>query len=109
MRLSAICLLMVSLVACGGDDGGSSPDAALWDAAPLPECTGAVYDLCEDTTDSSDCMDGLQCHYYDQAALTVCVPACSADNPCPDQGGAEIRCNNMGRCRPDVGNDCELP
>jgi hypothetical protein len=99
--------MSVSLAACGGDDGGSpmAPDADL----SLPLCTGEVYDACTDTAGASDCGDGLQCHYFETAALTVCVPACDDANPCPDQAGVEVRCNNMGRCRPDMGNECRAP
>jgi hypothetical protein len=107
MRFLALAYLMsMVLLACGGggDDDGGSDDGP--DAAPLPLCTGAVYDSCTDTAGGSDCDDGLQCHVYDMAGITLCVPACDADNPCPDQDGVEVRCNTMGRCRPDVANEC---
>jgi hypothetical protein len=100
-------LLAFSLSGCGGDDDGGSSGGP--DATPAPACTGAVYDSCADTTGSTDCMDGFQCHYYQSAALTICVPTCSADNPCPDQGGNAVECNNMGICRPDMANNCSLP
>jgi hypothetical protein len=102
------CLLFMT--ACAGDpppgDDDDDPDV---DASIGATCTGAVYDSCTDTTNSSDCMEGMMCHPFDQAGITVCVPACSESMPCPQQDGAEIRCNNMGRCRPDVANACTLP
>ena len=109
-RFVFACLASLCFLACGGDaDGGGTPADAGPDAGALPLCTGAVYDSCADEAGSTDCGDGLQCHYYGTAGITVCVPACDDDNPCPDQNGAEIRCNNMGRCRPDVANECMLP
>jgi hypothetical protein len=97
----------LALAACGtgGDDAGDDPGAD----ASGEVCTGAVYDACVDTEGASDCGEDLQCHVFAQAGLTVCVPACSESAPCPDQDGVAVRCNNMGRCRPDVANDCALP
>jgi hypothetical protein len=110
MRLFLASMFALSLAACGTSGGGDDDDADRADASPdTAACTGAVYDACADTADSSDCEDGTQCHVFSQAGLTVCVPACDADNPCPDQDGTEVRCNNMGRCRPDVANECSLP
>lgn len=110
MRLLAVAWLSLFVLGCGGgnDDGGSSADAGP-DAAALPLCTGVVYDSCADTAEATDCEDGLQCHEYGTAGITVCVPACDDDTPCPDQNGTEVRCNNMGRCRPDVANECMVP
>jgi hypothetical protein len=103
------------VIACGGegdpDPDPGAPDAGAEgpDADPAAVCTGAVYDSCVDTTSSSDCDDGMMCHAFDQAGITVCVPACDVSNPCPQQDGVDVRCNNMGRCRPDVASDCTLP
>ena len=107
IALAALVCGVMWMAACGGDDDGAAmpPDANL----NLPVCTGEVYDNCADTEGASDCGEGLQCHYYEQGALTLCVPACDDANPCPDQDGVEVRCNNMGRCRPDMGNECRLP
>ncbi len=104
------CTLALALAACGGDPDPDAPDAAVTvDADPSALCTGAVYDSCVDTAASSDCGPDLSCHVFDMAGITVCVPACDAQNPCPQQDGVDIRCNNMGRCRPDVANACTLP
>lgn len=107
MRTSAIVIWLAVLVACGGDDAGTADAGGDIDAAP--PCTGAVYDNCEDTAGSTDCMAGLSCHLFTQAALTVCVPACDVMNPCPDLDGESVECNMMGRCRPEAANDCSLP
>ena len=114
MKSSAVPFLLwlgLALVACGGDGlVDETPDAGEDGADGGAEvCAGVVYDSCADTTGSTDCMDGLQCHNYMAAGLTVCVPTCDVNNPCPDQASAPIRCNMMGRCRPDVANECALP
>lgn len=108
MRLSSIAILLAMVVACGGDDGTPAGDAGD-DIDSGPPCTGAVYDSCADTTGSTDCMDGLACHEFESAGLILCIPTCDANNPCPDQDGATVTCNMMGRCRPEAANDCSLP
>ena len=108
-------LLLASLVffaACSGESPGpdpSDPDAAVSDVDGGPTCTGAAYDSCQDTTSWSDCQDGMECRFFDSAGFTICIPHCDAQTPCPDQDGTPVNCNQMGRCRPQVANSCELP
>lgn len=88
---------------CGGDDGGNTTRT---DAANLPACTGVAYDSCTDTTAHSDCMGGMTCRLFMNDGITICTPACDANNPCPpDKNGNAVTCNNMGRCKATP-NDC---
>jgi predicted small lipoprotein YifL len=93
-------LLLSALAACGG--GGTStplPDADL--NAPL--CTGAVFDNCS----ANEQCTSQNCHLFRQSGFQVCVPACDAANPCPnDASGAPATCNNMGICKPLQANAC---
>src|SRR5690606_41093735 len=89
-------VLVALLFGCAGDDIQTTPDANL----NLPACTGVAYDSCTDTTNSSDCMNGMTCRLFRQDGFTICTPTCDADNPCPpDQDGSPVSCNQMGRCK----------
>jgi hypothetical protein len=112
-RWFLLCLLTLTLGACGGSDGGDDsvgPDAAdSPDSAEGAVCTGAAYDSCQDTVGWTDCLDGMECRLFMQQGFTICTPSCDASNPCPDQDGVPVSCNQMGRCRGDHPNDCSLP
>lgn len=83
-------------IGCGGDDGGGGTA----DAANLPACTGAAYDSCTDTTNSSDCTGGAACRLFMRDGFTICTPVCDASTPCPpDKNGNAVTCNMMGRCK----------
>ena len=105
--------LFAAAAACGGGDDGSgddTTDAPEPDAGDLPACTGEAYDLCEDTTDWTDCQDGMECRFFMSQGFTICAPSCDAENPCPDdEAGNPVDCNMMGRCRSDAPNSCTLP
>lgn len=104
------CLAALTLAACGGggDDTPDTPDADT--AAPdAGLCTGAAYDSCTDTVGSTDCLDGMACRLFMQQGITICTPMCDASNPCPEQDGAAVSCNMMGRCRGEAANACTLP
>jgi hypothetical protein len=103
--MSIRCVLAVLIVAslgCPGED----PAQVTADAPPSGgPCTGAVYDPC---TTADQCMS-QQCHFYMQSNFTVCTQTCTpGDNStCPvDASGANGVCNNMGRCKPAVANNC---
>lgn len=111
------CLLLIAttLAACGGDssppDAAAGIDTAMSVDAPAgtPDaagatCTGALYDSC---TDNTQCTSN-NCKTFNAAGITVCTQACSAQNPCPDQNGQAVMCNNMGICRPNTANACTL-
>lgn len=105
MRALLISSVLV-LAACGGGGGGDDttpPDAD----TSLPACTGVVFDGCTDVTSSSDCMAGLECHYFMMDNITACVPTCDATHPCPaDVTGVAAECNNRGICKPHDENAC---
>jgi len=94
MKNLLLLAIAMTLGACSGDDGGSTI-----------ECSGSAYDPC---VDNADC-DSQNCHLYGSAAFTVCTQACDASNPCPDQDGEAVPCNNMGLCRPAAANTCTAP
>ncbi|MBX3162206.1 MAG: hypothetical protein KF773_39950 [Deltaproteobacteria bacterium] len=100
MSRALLALALVLVAACGGG-GGSS---VVVDADPnVPLCTGAAFDNC---TENADCAS-QNCHLFRQSGFQVCVPACDAANPCPDDSsGAPASCNNMGICKPLAPNAC---
>jgi len=103
------CLLafcVVAAVGCGGDD----PVMMQTDAPTgARACDGRAYDKCMDTTNSSDCDTGLTCRFYMSQNFTICSPLCDAQTTCPpDEGGAAVACNMMGRCRSNAPNTCTL-
>jgi hypothetical protein len=81
---------------CGGDDAGGTVDTFV----QLPACTGVAYDRCTDTTNYSDCQNGMMCRLFNSDGFTICTPTCDASNPCPnDKNGNPVTCNMMGRCK----------
>ncbi len=97
-------LLALTLAACTGGEG---PDPTPADAQQIqgPACTNADFDPC---TDNSECDSG-NCHFFNQSAFTVCVPACTPndDSTCPiDSTGNHAQCNKMGICKPAAPNAC---
>ena len=115
VRTLILCTFVLA-AACGSD--ASPPDApaaaidapagavdaptSTPDAAAGRTCTGAAYDPCND---ASQCTSG-NCKLFMSAGLMVCTQACSAQNPCPQQNGADVPCNNMGICRPAAATTC---
>jgi hypothetical protein len=92
-------LLLAALAACGG--GGSTTVADADPNAPL--CTGAAFDNCV----ANDQCESQNCHLFRMSGFQVCVPACDAANPCPnDSSGAPADCNTMGICKPAAPNAC---
>lgn len=95
-------LILVLVVACSGGDGPPQQidaaeqniDAAV-DAASLPACTGATYEMC---TDNAQCTS-QQCRVFMQDGIQICTQNCDAQNPCPDFNGNPVLCNMMGRCK----------
>src|SRR5512140_465206 len=74
------------------------------DQSATKTCTGNLYDGC---TSDEQC-DSQLCKLYRNRDVHLCTQTCSATSPCPDQGGHPVICNNMGLCRPDAENACEL-
>lgn len=106
---STLTLVFLLVAACGGADDAAAPDAGP-DADPSDVCTGMAYDSCSDTTNWTDCLDGMECRTFNQQGFTICTPTCDGANPCPDdQDGNPVTCNGMGRCRSDAPNSCALP
>jgi hypothetical protein len=90
-----------------GDDAGD--DTTEPDAPVGALCTGEPYDSCMDTAGGTDCLDGMQCRFFMGHGITICVPPCDVDNPCPDNEVGPVDCNQQGRCDPGVANSCTLP
>jgi hypothetical protein len=114
MRSFLLAALFLTFTACGG--GGGDDSSATLDASPGPDaptlraCDGEAYDLCTDTTNWTDCMDGMECRLFGSAGFTICTPQCDGANPCPpDEDGNPVTCNMMGRCRGTTPNSCMLP
>lgn len=87
------------LLACVLGVGGCAGDA------PDPvegQCTRALYDAC---VTEHDCVTN-NCHNFAGEGFQVCTTACDAQNPCPDQDGAAVECNNMGICKPPAATPC---
>jgi hypothetical protein len=104
MKLFRLVLLTLTIAACGGGGGEDPPpiDSTPQDSSGAA-CTNADYDPC---TTNDECTSG-NCHFFNQSAFTVCVPACGGGTPCPDDStGNPGTCNNMGICKPAVANDC---
>ena len=98
-----LAFVLVAALGCGGEDDQPMPDAKVATRA----CDGRIYDLCTDTTNHSDCMQGLVCRFQTQQNITICTPACDAATPCPlDENGGQPTCNKMGYCRTEVANAC---
>ena len=98
-----ILVLGLFLVACGGGsdpapavDAPDQPVDAAIDAAALPACTGAAYEMC---TDNAQCLSG-NCRLFMGQGIQICTQSCDAQNPCPDFNGQPVPCNMMGRCDP---------
>lgn len=105
-HLRLACIVVVLALGCGDDGGSKSIDAPGPDT-PARACDGRAYDPCTDTTNSTDCMANLQCRFFMGQNFTICTPSCDASTPCPvDDGGNDVACNNMGRCRPAAPNTC---
>ena len=106
MKLLCVLALVVGAAfACGGDEPQDMADAAPASRA----CDGRAYDKCMDTTSSSDCDTGLTCRFYMSQNFTICSPLCDATTTCPaDENGTAVSCNNMGRCRSNAPNNCNL-
>ncbi|HEY5946248.1 MAG TPA: hypothetical protein VIV40_12185 [Kofleriaceae bacterium] len=104
------CVLAVVFVAAVGCTSGSSDPAVTPDSGSSSmarTCDGRAYDLCTDTTASSDCMSGMTCKFFDTKNFTICSPTCNATTPCPpDENGVAVACNMMGRCRSGAPNTC---
>ncbi len=100
--MRSLMALALTLSACGGDGGGSTPP--LPDADPAaPMCTGDVYDNC---TDAAQCSSN-NCKLFSQDAIQVCTQACDGANPCPmDAAGTIGECNSRGICKPSRANAC---
>lgn len=81
-------------------DGASQTDASV--DGPSARCTGALYDSC---TGNAGCMSN-NCKLFNGSGFMVCTQACSTANPCPNQGGTAVACNNMGICKPTAPNAC---
>ncbi len=110
MKLTHLaCLIALALAACGGDDTSVDVPDADPSAPDAAACTGAAYDNCVDTAGSTDCMPGLECRLFMSQGFTACTPSCDADNPCPDQDGTAVACNQMGRCRAEAASSCVVP
>lgn len=77
------------------------------DAPPpgIGVCTKALYDQC---ATEHDCMSN-DCRTFMGDGFQACTQGCSAANPCPDQDGAAVECNNMGICKPPAATECKLP
>ena len=100
-------VLISSLLLLGCHDKNGGGVDAMTPDVPSRACDGRAYDLCTDTTASSDCMTGLTCRFYMMANFTICSPACDATHPCPpDEAGGAVTCNTMGRCRSNAPNTC---
>lgn len=106
---STILACLFLLAACSGGDDTATPDAGPdIDSGGVP-CTGAAYDSCEDTTNWTDCLDGMECRFFMSQGFTICTPTCNATTPCPDdENGNPVTCNMMGRCRSEAPNSCTL-
>src|SRR5262245_22206380 len=114
MRTLLASLLFVAVAACGGGGGDDTqnPDAPPGqpDAPAGALCTGLPYDKCADTTNWTDCMNGMECRFFMGDGITECTPTCDGANPCPnDEAGNPVTCNMMGRCKANPPNSCTLP
>lgn len=76
-------------VGCAGDEPPASGN-----------CTGQVYDLCNDEHDCTS----ANCHNFNAEGFQVCTQACDGSNPCPGDG----ECNMAGICKPMAPNACTL-
>jgi hypothetical protein len=111
-------LVLVLAAGCGAGNNPEPPDAHTSGVDAMsggPDagsnvCTGLPYDSCKDTTNWTDCLNGVECRNFLGAGFTVCTPHCDTNNPCPNsQDGTPVTCNTMGRCKPDMPNSCTLP
>ncbi len=106
MTLFRLIVVSLTLAACGGESPDPTPadSQQQQDSSSGATCTNADYDPC---TDNAQCTSG-NCHFFQQSAFTVCVPACTqGGTPCPnDSTGAAGTCNGMGICKPAAANDC---
>jgi hypothetical protein len=101
------CVLAFVVVAAMGCGGGEEDDSTADAKVATRACDGHPYDLCTDTTSSSDCMSGQVCRFYMQQNFTICSPLCDANTPCPpDEDGNVVTCNDKGRCRSDAPSAC---
>ncbi len=106
MRFFRLMTLTLTITACGGGEDPPPADSPVTpnDTPAGEACTNADYDPC---TVNTECTSG-NCHFFNQSAFTVCVPACTPGGaPCPnDETGAPGTCNNMGICKPAAPNTC---
>jgi hypothetical protein len=114
MQMRGLALaLLVATAACGGDDdGGSTPDAAVfYDSAPLPDATdpGTAWYLTSCGAEEADA--GPE---YDAGPPADAGPPPGFDDPCCDPDGvcpSGLECiqdgdQENGRCRPIcIGDD----
>ena len=96
---NVILMLFVICAACMDSNNAGKQQAA------STVCGGQLYDGC---TADDQCESGL-CKLYSNRMVQVCTQPCSATNPCPSQNGVATTCNNMGLCRPEAPNACDVP
>jgi hypothetical protein len=109
-RTTILAAVVAVLIGCGGSGGDDGDDVPEPDAPVAAVCTGQPYDSCADTTNWTDCLNGMECRFFMQQGITICTPACDATTPCPpDEDGTPVTCNMMGRCRGEAANSCTLP
>ncbi len=105
MKFFRLVLLTLTIASCGGGEDPPPADSpTTQDSSGGEACTNADYDPC---TVNTECTSG-NCHFFNQSAFTVCVPACTPGGAaCPDDAtGSPATCNNMGICKPAAPNNC---
>lgn len=98
-------MILIASITCAACADDPKPAASGTEQAAQHACSGQPYDGCT----SDDQCESQQCKLYSNRGVQVCTQTCSATNPCPTQNGQAVVCNNMGLCRPDAVNACELP
>lgn len=93
MRIAIGVLLL--LAACAGDEV---------DEGNGPVCSMALYETC---LEEHNCASNV-CHNFMGDGFQVCTQACDAQNPCPDQDGQPVTCNNNGICKPAAATECRI-
>lgn len=91
--------LVASLILAGASCTADAPSQS----GPKT-CTGALYDPC---FDEHNCSSGLCGGFGD--LMPTCSQACTqGGEPCPDQDGQAVPCDDNGLCHPAMSTDCTL-
>lgn len=93
-RILMICAL--AFAACGGDDGGSTPDAATGGSAAFgAQCTTV-------SNTSTECASGVCTNSFDMIGHPVCSQQCTygMNDSCPAGSTGTKMCNMKGYCKP---------